>query len=102
MDLDEFLDGQPHTQQVSMPNGSQENSYFLEPTAVDIRRLMDAEVSNDREKYIYASQELVAACLYDPRLNRSAFEGEDYHKCRQLNFTTCENMTKTIIDIGVC
>jgi len=98
MNLEPFLvSKQPIEKQVTMPDGSVHALYFLEPTAADIRRFIDAEMSNDREKFHHASQELVAACLYDKKLQRRAFEGEDYPKRLQLNFNACENMANAIL-----
>jgi len=102
MNIDQFLvSKQPLERQVTLPDGTQHTLYFLEPTAADIRRIIFAEQSNDENQRLYASQELVAACLYDPILKRRVFDDPDHpHKHRELKFEASEAMARAILDIA--
>jgi len=101
MNIDDFLVSEkPHERQVTMPDGSQETLYFLEPTAADIRRWQITEMGNDEEKRLYAMQELIAACLYDNNLKRKVFEGVDFNQSKKLSYKACDCFLTPILDMA--
>jgi len=101
MNLDQFLvSEQPHLKQVTMPDGSQQDLYFLEPTAADIRRWHAAETSKDVNNRLYGAQELIAACLYDPTLQRRVFDGDDHAKHLKLNHKASACLLAPILELA--
>jgi len=101
MNLDQFLvSKQPLERQVTLPDGSTHTLYFLEPTAADMRRWHFDETSDDENRRMYAAQELIAACLYDPKEKRRVFDGPDLNKHKELSITACKQLLAPILDIA--
>jgi|GEM_PF-1250745 len=102
MNLDKFLvSDQPHERQVTLPDGSQETLYFLQPTAAGVRRWHAAETGNDIHQKLYSMQELIAASLYDPKLQRRAFDDPNHpNKHQQLSYKACECLLAPILELA--